>query len=207
MQKKLILLCETERAMLVEALTHFLENKFIGTDCLISLQNQNLRENGFHMLSLIKNLKGGFRVECSEADLEMCAAGLKWYGNFFPRFGSNKSFNTYTTLGVNVLERDKYAHIFNFDPANYDPLQEEPIIKKDFSQDRILIARTNQDTVEHLTEFPQKDNEPLSHYQERAQKALKSYESYSGHYRIIFNTELSEMKISDECSYFHSGSD
>jgi hypothetical protein len=196
----LLLLTETERSMAEEALTHYIQNPFLGSGNWISIDaREKVRKETTIFLVFIKNFVGGIKKEVSESNLHFLQEALLWYSNFIP---DKKETNEYRWLGHYIKGRNNNIHLFNIDPQSYNPNQAEPIRKKDFSKPRYLIVRKTKGKLDYVSEVIQKSKETSEKYEIRAKEKLKQNAENPGKWMLIKNTELENFEIDKKCSYF-----
>jgi hypothetical protein len=197
----LILLTETERSMVEEALTHYVQNPFLGSGNWVSIDaREKVREKTIEFLDIIKSFNGGIRKAVSEHNLHFLQSAFNWYGNFIPR---GEEMNEYTKLGYVITGRNENQHLLDFDPNAYNPKEKKEIRKKDFSQIRYLIAREVKGEIDYVSEIIQKEKETEAEYEKRAKKELKKQEgNHTGLWMLIKNTDLPNLKIGKKCGYF-----
>lgn len=197
----LILLTETERSMVEEALTHYVQNPFLGSGDWVSIAaREKVRTQVSNFLDTIKSFDGGIKKAVSESDLYFLQSALTWYGNFIPR---DEEMNEYNKLGYVISGRNENQHLLDFDPTTYNPKEKKQIHKKNFSQIRYLLAREVKGEIDYISEIIQKDKETEGEYENRANKKLEEHENNkTGIWMIVKNTDLEILNIAKKCSYF-----
>lgn len=196
----LILLTETERAMLEESLDKFHQNIFLGSGNWTSIKaREENRENVIKSLNIIKTFKGGARKKTSETDLISMSRALRWYGGFLPM----KNYkNEYITLAYVIEGRNKNIYLFDFDPKNYNADKFEGIVKKDFSKPRLLMVRKGEEGLDYVSEFNQFPEEDWIEYENRAKQKMNQHE-YVGNWMVIQENNLNEYVINKNCAYYN----
>lgn len=197
----LILLTETERSMVEEALTHYVQNPFLGGGNWVSIAaREKARTKTTEFLEIIKSFNGGIRKAVTEHNLHFLETALRWYGNFIPR---GEEMNEYTNLGYVITGRNQNQHLLDFNPNSYNPKEKKKIRTKDFSQIRYMIAREVKGGIDYISEIIQKENETEAEYEKRANQELKKKEgNNTGLWLLIKNTDLPNLKFGKKCGYF-----
>lgn len=195
----LILLTETERAMVEEALSHYHKNYFLGTGSWVNIKaREKLRSMVLDLLKVIQSFDGGIKKLINEDYLYIINNSTNWYGGFFKR-----DINKYSKLGVIIVERNKCSYLFDFDPNNYNPKENQKIDKMDFSQLRLLIVREIGSGIDYVSEFHRLGNESDEKYIKRANENLEKTKNDTGKWSIIEEKELINLKIEKKCGYFN----
>lgn len=197
----LILLTETERSMVEEALTQYVQNPFLGGGNWVSVAaREKARSKTIEFLDIIKSFDGGIRKAVTEHNLHFLETALIWYGNFIPR---GDEMNEYTNLGYIITGRNQNQHLLDFDPTKYNHKEKKKIRTKDFSKIRYMIAREVKGEIDYVSEIIQKENETDTEYEKRANQELKKKEgNYTGIWMLIKYTDLPNLKIGKKCGYF-----
>jgi hypothetical protein len=134
----LILLTETERSMVEEALTHYIQNPFLGSGNWVNIAaREKVRGKLSDFLNTIKSFDGGIRKLVSEEDLYFLQPAFNWYGNFIHR---EDEMNEYTKLGYIITGRNENQHLLDFDPNTYNPKEKKEIRKKDICKDNCKVT-------------------------------------------------------------------
>lgn len=199
----LILLNETERSMLEEALTHYIENPFLGTGNWVNIKaRETVREQMKEVLEFIKTFDGAIRQEFTYEYIYHVKNALVWYSYMLP---VENYINDYSRLAMMIEGRNTHNHLFDFDPNNYNPKERKPIQKKDFSKISYMIIRENKEQIDFVSEVVQKPDQSDEDYQQRAKEIferLDTEKQTKETWKLITNTQLADYKIHKKCSYF-----
>ena len=199
----LILLNETERSLLEEALTQYIKNPFLGTGNWVNLKaREKVRIQMQEVLNIIKNFEGAIRKEFSYEFIYHMKNALVWYSYMLP---VEDGMNDYSKLAYTIEGRNTHNYLFDFDPNNYNPKEKKLIDKKDFSKTSYLIIRQHKDQIDFVSEVVQKPNQEDEDYKQRVQEIferLNPDKKEKENWKIITNTQLSEYKIHKKCSYY-----
>ena len=195
----LIILTETERSMVEEALTQSISNPFQYVHISEKKVEQFKKEN-VDVLNMIKEFNGGFRKVISDYNLHMICEALWWYASFIPK----DSINNYNKLSTTLKYRNKNKELFDFDPQNYNPKEYKNIKRQDFSKERFLIARENNGQISYLSEIIQEKNETEHDYKLKAELILKEriQNNNTGKWLLITNKNFNDYKYSKDVRYF-----
>lgn len=196
----LILLNETERSMLEEALTQYIQNPFLGSGNWVNIKaRETVREQMKEVLEFIKTFNGAIRQEFTYEYIYHIKNALVWYSYMLP---AEDYINDYSRLAMTIEGRNSNNHLFDFDPNNYNPKEKQPIKRKDFSKTRYLVVRIKKEQVDFVSEIVQKPEQSDTDYKERAKEIFQRIDSEKETWRMITYQELSEYKIHKKCSYY-----
>jgi hypothetical protein len=196
----MLLLTETERSMVEEALIHYVQNPFLGSGNWVSFDaREKVRKEMNDFLTFIKTFDGGIKKEVKESDLYFLKEALLWYSNFIP---DKKDTNEYRWLGYYIEGRNNHIHLFNIDPNSYNPKEKEKIRKKDFSKVGYLIVRETKGKLDYVSEVIQKPRESMEKYESRANAELKRVSEKKEKWMLIQRNQLEKFKIDKNCGYF-----
>lgn len=203
----LILLNETERSMVEEAITQMLRNPFFLIHC-DGITRANQKIVLAKLVDNIKSFTGGSRKVMSYDNLEYITSALWWYADFVPNKDtqSNKgNSNEYRKLSNFVRYRNQYKEIFDFNPQDYNPKEKKVIAKHNFKVRRYLKARENEGKINYIAEIIQKENESFEDYEQRAKELVEKHKltNQTGNWLLINSEEASKYEYSKDVSYFH----
>ena len=197
----LILLTETERAMLEEAIFYYSKNYFLGTGDWASVKGrEGTRKIALELLKIIKSFDGGIKKLIKKDYLYIINSSMTWYGGFTKGPAIDRK---YSLLGNIIEERNKLSYLFDFDPNNYNPKESQKIEKIDFSKLQLLIVREVNSCIDYASVFHRLDNESDEKYKKRANEKLEKENNDTGKWFIIEENDLVNLKISDKCGYFN----
>lgn len=201
----LILLTETERSMLEESLNHCINDSFFMLNVDSKTRNKE-KENGNKLLEKIKSFTGGVRKVISEDHLQYLQHALKWYSDFVPTTNKQEGSlgNSYRKLYYIIEQRNRNSYLFDFDPQNYNPNEQKPIAKHDFSQVRYAMARENDGKINYITEIGQKDGESSEDYKQRVLKKVAKHAetNKTGNWLMISTNDAHNYQYADNLGYF-----
>lgn len=200
----LIVLTETERSMIEEALFQSISNPFYYINFSQKKIEQYLKE-GHSVLDMVKGFHGGFRKVISDYKLHLICEALWWYASFIPE---NKKYindmNEYHKLSTTLKYRNQNKELFDFDPQNYNPKEYKKINTQDFSKERFLLARQNEGQINYISEIIQHQNETDTDYKLKAELILKEriQNNNTGKWLLITNKNFNDYKYSKDVRYF-----
>lgn len=200
----LIVLTETERSMIEEALTQSISNPFHYIN-FSQKKREQFKKESHSVLDMVKGLHGGFRKVISDYNLHLICEALWWYASFIP---ANKKYinnmNEYHRLSTTLKYRNQNKELFDFDPQNYNPKEYKKINTQDFSKERFLLARRNDGQINYISEIIQEKDETDINYKLRAESLLKNHRetNTTGEWLLMTNRDFEQYKYSKEVSYF-----
>ena len=200
----LILLTETERSMVEEAVTQMLHNPFFLIHCDgITRANQKIVLT--KLLQNIQSFTGGIRKVMSYDNLEYINSALWWYADFVPSDEEEYKSNEYRKLSGFVRYRNQYKEMFDFNPQDYNHKEKKVIAKHDFKVKRYLKARENDGKINYISEIIQKENESFEDYEKRAKALVEKHKltNQTGNWLLITNEEAPKYEYSKDVGYFH----
>lgn len=174
----LLVLDETERSLIVEALHNYIEYNFPVH--LFYKDSEKKRLKMIDLLDSIKIQSGGFRMITTEDNIDLIAQALRWNSKFIL---SEKERNNigkmdeYTELSYVLDGRNKNIYLFkDFDPKEYAlNTKVKTIPKFDFTQKRIFLIRFENNEMEFVREFYRNKNEKDEQYTGRVEQAVSKY--------------------------------
>lgn len=213
-QNILLVLDETERSMIVEALHNYLHYHFLNQ------MLNNIDSSSKHkLLTKINNEKGGFRLIMSEENIFYICKALMWNAKFVVSEKERNSleyiYTDYMQLATILENRNKHIYLFkDLNPKNYNKNTELKLFTKfDFKQKRILIIRFENDEMEYVKEFYRNNNETDEEYIFRANKlvmdansdlknrAKKDLKFLNFKYKAVEFNDILKYKLKKDCSY------
>ena len=217
-QNVLLVLDETERSMVVEALYNDVHYSF--PHYLFKKTHQQYHKNNTQLLDKLNTKSGGFRLRTTADSIYSICYALRWNSKFIlseeERHNMEK-MDEYTELSYILEGRNKNIHLFSdFNPKQYLlNTQVKPFRKFDFTQNRILLIRFEGGEMEFIREFYRDVNENDKQYNKRAEKAvvvanreclerIKYNERFLDmKYQAVSFTDLVNHKLKKDYSYHY----
>lgn len=210
----LILLSETERSMIVEAMKNYIVHPFFGTGTWVSLEGREKGRAGtVKALEMINSFEGAIRKVASEEALHWIRNALMWYADYIS-FNEDGFKNEYIELAYIIEGRNKNQYLFNiegadkknpifkFDPNNFNPKEAKKIRKSDFSRQRFYIVRKVDGKVDYVNELIQKIDESNEEYKKYVKKEFKKEDNKNGERLLITDDDINKFELTE--TYFYT---